>query len=350
MKKNYQELPFSPLFYRFIIDSKTGRRLTASGKKISKGTVEQYEITYKLILDFEAQRSLQLRIKILGLKGNQVFNSEKRYWKKFYALFSDWLYKRGYYDQYVGSVAKILRTVFNYQIKERGLLIGNFHQQFKMLTNQPIPIVLEPVQLKYLITNTFFRESLTLKLDKTNDIFIFGCSVGLRFSDMMKLKKADLEYSKDVVYILVHTNKTGKLVKIPLPKYVLVIIEKYQTGSSKYLLPRISNTHLNKNIKELMAAAGWTYQLPKISFCRGKSVHLKNSMGTEYRFCDHITAHTMRRTAITTLLLMGVEENIVRSISGHAPGSKEFYKYVGLVQTQMNRQVLGAFDKLLTEE
>ncbi|MEO6812421.1 MAG: hypothetical protein ABI172_00715 [Ginsengibacter sp.] len=55
----------------------------------------------------------------------------------------------------------------------------------------------------------------------------------------------------------------------------------------------------------------------------------------------------MRRTAITTLLLLGVEENMVRTISGHSPGSKEFYKYVALVQNYLNQQVIYAHDKLL---
>jgi hypothetical protein len=55
----------------------------------------------------------------------------------------------------------------------------------------------------------------------------------------------------------------------------------------------------------------------------------------------------MRRTAITTLLLMGVEENMVRTISGHSAGSKEFYKYVAVVQNYLNQQVMNAYDKLL---
>ena len=76
-------------------------------------------------------------------------------------------------------------------------------------------------------------------------------------------------------------------------------------------------------------------------------MELKNKHGKGFRFCDHITAHTMRRTAITTLLLLGVEENMVRTISGHSPGSKEFYKYVALVQNYLNQQVIYAHDKLL---
>ncbi len=46
---------------------------------------------------------------------------------------------------------------------------------------------------------------------------------------------------------------------------------------------------------------------------------------------------------------MGVEENIVRSISGHAAGSREFYKYVAIVQSFLTKQVITAFDKLLLE-
>jgi intergrase/recombinase len=55
----------------------------------------------------------------------------------------------------------------------------------------------------------------------------------------------------------------------------------------------------------------------------------------------------MRRTAITTLLIMGVPETIVRRVSGHAPGSKEFHKYVGLAQDYLNKEVKNAYQKLL---
>jgi intergrase/recombinase len=55
----------------------------------------------------------------------------------------------------------------------------------------------------------------------------------------------------------------------------------------------------------------------------------------------------MRRTAITTLLILGVPENIVRKVSGHAPGSKEFYKYVGLAQEYMNQEISKAYRRLI---
>jgi intergrase/recombinase len=57
----------------------------------------------------------------------------------------------------------------------------------------------------------------------------------------------------------------------------------------------------------------------------------------------------MRRTAITTLLTMGVPELVVRKISGHAPGSKEFYRYVAIAQEYMNHEVQTAYKKLVNE-
>ena len=74
---------------------------------------------------------------------------------------------------------------------------------------------------------------------------------------------------------------------------------------------------------------------------------IKTGEGNTWSFYQHITAHTMRRTAITTLLIMGVPENMVRKISGHAPGSKEFYKYIGIAQDYLNEQVRNAYKKLL---
>ncbi len=65
-----------------------------------------------------------------------------------------------------------------------------------------------------------------------------------------------------------------------------------------------------------------------------------------YRFCDLVTSHTMRRTAITTMISMGMSEHLVRRISGHAPGSKEFYRYVEVSQKQLDNETQKVFFQL----
>jgi hypothetical protein len=46
--------------------------------------------------------------------------------------------------------------------------------------------------------------------------------------------------------------------------------------------------------------------------------------------------------------MLGVDENTVRRISGHAPGSKEFYRYVVISQTYLNEKVRAAHNQLVS--
>ena len=52
------------------------------------------------------------------------------------------------------------------------------------------------------------------------------------------------------------------------------------------------------------------------------------------------------RTAITTMLMLGMPEHLVRKISGHAANSKEFFRYVLLSQSFIDDETDRMFDKL----
>jgi integrase len=134
-----------------------------------------------------------------------------------------------------------------------------------------------------------------------------------------------------------------------LPDYAIDILKKYfKLKNSKQILPKISNTNLNKNIKKLLEKAGFTDPLKKIREKRGQQKEILNDKSNYkvYRMCDLTSTHTMRRTAITTMLSLGVPEHVVRKISGHAAGSKEFYKYVFVSQNYMQNETDKMFEKL----
>jgi site-specific recombinase XerD len=59
-----------------------------------------------------------------------------------------------------------------------------------------------------------------------------------------------------------------------------------------------------------------------------------------------MTSHMMRRTAITNMLRLGMQERVVREISGHAQSSKEFQRYVDVSRSFLNEQLDGYFGKL----
>ena len=348
MKKSSPHVILQEKFRQFIKASASGRRLTPSGRKITTGTIVNYRYVLKIIGEFETKYDTCLRIQLLHRTSVRLLLREKNYWNRFIIQFLNFLYtEKGYYDNYVASVLKILKTFFNHLEKEKGLIIGNYHKAFRAPVQQSTPVVLLPEQLNFLITNRDFENSLSMNLKRVKDIFVFGCSVGLRYSDLMNLKITNIVFVEDNPFLRLFSRKTGAEIKIPLPGYLVNIIDKYRRKKNKYILPGLSSTNLNIQVKKLIKAAGWSHTLTKTMSYKGKMVEIKNKEGNSWSFYEHITAHTMRRTAITTLLILGVPEMMVRKISGHAPGSKEFYKYVGIAQEYLSRELSNAYKKLV---
>ncbi|RYZ19822.1 MAG: hypothetical protein EOO16_18770, partial [Chitinophagaceae bacterium] len=281
----------------------------------------------KLLQQFEKRAAQPLRVLLLGKHVQAQVDQEKRYWDRFLRCFLQFLQRtKGCFDIYCASVLKILRAFFNYLLEDRLLPVGKYHKRFVLPVPQPIPLVLAPERLRFLIEDEPFERSLPPQLQRAKDVFVFGCTVGLRFSDLMRLERKCLQQSSQGPLLTLHTQKTGMPVRLPLPPYAARILLRYGKKGSKYLLPYLSCTNLNLQVKELCARAGWTEPIPKIRFKEGRPREIRGKNGKTLRFCDQVTAHTMRRTAITTLLILDVPELVVRRLSGHAPGSREFFR------------------------
>ena len=54
---------------------------------------------------------------------------------------------------------------------------------------------------------------------------------------------------------------------------------------------------------------------------------------------DKMSSHMMRRTAITTLLILGMPEHLVRKISGHSAASGSFNRLLRYAQSYMDREI-----------
>lgn len=276
MNNKNQQLLLIPEFQKFIAATVSGKRLMSSGKKMRKGTIEQYGLTLKLLQQYELKIPEPLRVTLFYKSSKRLFSSEKLYWQRFLRNFKKYLYSdRHCYDNYVSNIFKTFKCFFNYLNKEKYLPVGEFHKQFKIPNQHPTPVVLTPAQLKFLITDTAFHNSLPTFLQKIKDIIVFGCTVGLRYQDLMRITKNNLAYTNDGIHILLHTQKTNTAVQIPLPDYAVAIVEKYKKNAGKYVLPQLSNVNLNIHIKEIGKRAGWNHPLPKIRFLMGEPKEIK---------------------------------------------------------------------------
>ena len=206
------------------------------------------------------------------------------------------------------------------------------------------PLGGEKETLKYVIINSLRVLFWSVCDFKGKDIFVFGSTVALRCSDLMALTQANLLKTDTCYYLSMRSKKTKTFTQVKLPDYAIEIIQRYKKHC-KTLLPKLSCYNLNKYLKELIEKAGFTETIGKRREKMGRLKEIKNGT-TSYRFCDLVTTHTMRRTAITTMLTLGVPEHIVRSISGHTAMSKEFFKYVAIAQTYKDQEIDKMHEKL----
>jgi integrase len=346
-----KEQPLLPLFEKFIQDSNKGRRLKADGNLIKPQTIRNYRFVLRYLQEYEQNFKIVLRVRIFTGSNKRIFLAEKKYWKTFYTNFTNFLYNnKKCFDNYVGTVIKIIKMFFNYMNKDLGIITGDFYKSF-YVCREEIPIItLLPEQLQFLINNKAFSEGLSGPLQKSKDIFVFGCTVALRISDLFSIKFSDIEQLGQAYYLSVKTKKTGKMLRIKLPEYAIQIIEKFKKTANgrKTIFPPMAAARFNIHLKLMAESAGWSKELGK---CRSKrGVAFVSTHGTDkspYRFCDLISSHSMRRTAITTMLMLGMKEHVVKQISGHSNDSKSFYRYVNLVQSYIDNEVDEVFNKLV---
>ena len=65
MKKTTPQILLVPYFQMFINASSNGRRLAPSGKKITAGTIQNYQYAFRLLKEYETKKEAVLRIQLL---------------------------------------------------------------------------------------------------------------------------------------------------------------------------------------------------------------------------------------------------------------------------------------------
>ncbi len=328
-----------PLFQKFITHSRNGKRLNKDGTRIKPQTVANYEYCYKLLVGFSTDKETPLIIYEIRGNDKREHNKLKRYWGGFYKNFTDYLYQeKGCFDNYVGQTIKMIRTFFNWCNTDIGLNTGQYYKQFYIRKEEIDIVTLSADQLRFLLFNKDFEESLSKPLRCCKDVFVIGCMVGLRYSDLCRIKAANIEQREDNHYLKMRSKKTSTDTLVKLPTSAIEIIAKYKQNKNE-LLPTVSLFRFNENVKKIAQLAGWTNLIPTRRSKKGMQNQKNGKLLAEKRFCDVLSSHTMRRTSITTMLTSGMPEYVVRKISGHTSDSKAFFRYVSLAQSLMDKEI-----------
>ena len=210
----------------------------------------------------------------------------------------------------IGKNISNLKAVMHWAT-DRGYNTNTAFLRFKVFKDEADIIYLTEKELMRLYELDLSQHT---RLENVRDVFCFGCFTGLRFSDLLKLKKENIK--KDEIHFI--TQKTKDNLIVPLNDYAKEIIQKHDNK-----LPVISNQKTNDYIKELGKIAEIDEPVLITKYRGAEEVQFKE---LKYHF---ISSHTARRTFVTLSLEKGMRAETVMSITGHKD-YKTFKKYIKL--------------------
>lgn len=232
-------------------------------------------------------------------------------------------------DNYFAKIVAVLKTFLNWAL-ERDYLKDQTFKKFKASERETEVICLAMDEFLTLYNHEFK----TKRLSQVRDVFVFGCSTGLRFSDLISLRAAHIQGD----FIVKNIQKTQENNMIPLNKYSKGVLKKYKDTAFE-TLPLVSHQKFNEYLKECCRDAGINTPTTITRFSGGKR---KSSTHPKYEL---ITSHVARKTFITLSLLMGVPERVVRNTSGHKK-EENFKRYVNFTKEYEKQQLDKGWDKI----
>lgn len=274
-------------------------------KNFQKNTLKSYKSTLTKLKEFKTKKNYFIHYKTIN--------------EEFYYSFINFLRDdEGLLDSSIDKYLKIIKLFMNYA-SEKQLHSNMQFQTYKRLRSKTDFIVLNRKELIDLAYN--YNPPMGSLNDKVRDMFILGCSTGLRYSDLSKLTSGDFYLGIDTIsnkyidnasdtYIKINSSKTKEKLKLPINNFVFDLIKKYDIKNKQINFLKISNQVFNRTIKVVCKDAGIT-ELVKISKRKGSDF-----VNYEFPKCELVSSHTMRRTLIT-LMSNATEITNVQAVSGH---------------------------------
>ena len=221
----------------------------------------------------------------------------------FYDKFRDYSYLvKKVSNNYFAKNIQVLKTMLNWA-KDRGYYSSEIHKKFKVSITEKEVIYLRIEELMRLYNCKFELKG----LERTRDIFCFGCFTGFRISDIRSLKRENINLAEGV--IIKKIKKTHRVENIPLSTYAIEILKKYEDEPMP--LPYVCNSELNPNIKRICKDAKID---EPFTVTRYMGNNIKEITKPKWQY---ISSHAARKTFVTNSLILHMNIKTIKSITGH---------------------------------
>lgn len=308
-----------------LIDRFVAGEILYKGKKRSAGTLKAYSLTKNRLLEFSRTKKIPVTYESINVDFYEKLVNYLR--GKTHTDESTGKEVRTISDSSIGNTIKDLKTFMGVAVDRD--YTGNM--QFKKKAFAKLTEETDAVYLTWDEVFKLYRRDLSgnKTFEQVRDLFVFGCCIGLRYSDYSTVKPENIIQHEGEHYISMPTKKTGERVIIPCNPIVMEIFNKYQGRENR--LPRtISNQKFNQYLKEICQKAGLI-----------ETGRLQTEPDLQLWECT--SSHTARRSGLTNYYLEGVPVIDLMKISGHKT-EKAFLTYIKVSKLEVAKR-LGAHIK-----
>ncbi|HEV8512215.1 MAG TPA: site-specific integrase, partial [Cyclobacteriaceae bacterium] len=189
----------------------------------------------------------------------------------------------------------------------------------------------KPIEFEIIVKGEKVKETITVEAQyKVKRLFLLSCFTGLRFSDITKLKKGNIQGNTIVIRARkTDRNESAKNLNIPLFKYAKDILEEIDHNIRSITL---TNQITNKYLKQILKQIGIDTMMIEYSY----SLNAERTEENKPKY-DLVSFHSGRDTFITNCLIAGIDITTVMSWSGHSK-FETFKKYVSLSDNYLKIQ------------
>jgi integrase len=294
------------LIDRFI----QGEMKKKGGREKSDRTLQNYSAVRLHLKDFEKKKGYKVNFNTITL---EFFNSYTTFLKKEFAQITRGKEPKKIIGLAHNTIAKDISFLKGFLNKAVSLgyttNLAFKHEDFSYSEEVTDAIYLKEQEIEHL----FNFDTGNVKLNNVKDLFVAGCWLGLRYSDLSKIKEPNIIEEEGEKFIKIKTQKTGTDVIVPCHPMVLKVMDRYQNNINQ--LPKIvSSQKFNEWIKDVCKQAGLD-ELGRLTTEPGKTLY------------QCVSSHTMRRSMASNFYLMGVAPEDLMPITGHTT-RKSFDKYI----------------------
>lgn len=288
-------------------------QLTLSGLSFAKELVSKNDVDF--LEFFETQNKI---------KNNRTYDAALNKLKEFHPkklplAIVDLDFIHGFHHHLINSN---LSPKSIYEYLRRFKTIWRLAMDFELTMNDPFkrfklpkvapkkPIFLDKEEIELIAKYEGCR---TKKQEQIRLAFLFCCFVGIRFGDVVKLRREDIDKDN---FMSIITEKRNKPLRLHLPPTAVKILNTVPTKKGQIF--NFSNSYANNVMKEII-----------------------KKLGIE----KDITFHKSRDTAATTLRKQGVREEDIRDTLGHASSrTTQIYSHIDDIQRKKIMEQLEDID------